>query len=269
MATEQMNTAQTDSRIRREDSRRRADHHAGARHGAVPRRHRADHHRPADLDRRRPAGGARAAADRHRPAARPRDRRARPGRSATASAPSPTSCATSPRPTARITSSARACSASASSTSCRARRSWSRASCRSPSRRRASPEIEARFLQPAAPGARGVRAAAAGAAGAGRRRSRAPPRPARWPTWRRLSWTSSREEKQEILETIDLAQRLDKVSQHPGPAARGAAPVQRDRPADQGVASTSASARRCCASRWRPSSASWARATARRPRSPS
>ena len=65
---------------------------------------------------------------------------------------------------------------------------------------------------------------------------------------------SKPEEKQEILETVDLVAAPRQGLAPARPAARGAAPVQRDRPSRPRPRSTSASARCCCASRWRPSS---------------
>ena len=54
-----------------------------------------------------------------------------------------------------------------------------------------------------------------------------------------------------MLETIDLARAPRQGLAPARPPDRGAAAVGRDRPADQGRRSTSASARCCCASRWR------------------
>ena len=87
-----------------------------------------------------------------------------------------------------------------------------------------SSEIEARFLnlrgRPWKPGA-----PAAGAARADRLPSKRANRPGRW----RISSTAymdvKPEEKQEILETIDITARMDKVSRHSGPSHRGAAAV--------------------------------------------
>ena len=231
---------------------RRADHRAGAQHRAVSRHGAADHARPAALDRGRAAGGARAAPGRHPDAAQRRGRRPDRRSTCTASARSPTSCATSPRRTARTISSARASSASRSPNSSSgwpflvarvaahpgARRAHARRS------RRASSTCKRQALEALA-------AAAAGAA------------PNCWRPIQAIDVAGALadlvaaymdvtpDEKQEILETVDIAARMDKVSRLLGASHRGAAALAGDRPADQGRRSTSASARCCCASRWR------------------
>ncbi len=101
--------------------------------------------------------------------------------------------------------------------------SWWRAACTSPSRRTTGPEIEARFLRAEAAGQRDARRPAAGAAGAapdGRERRRSPG------TLADLAATyldAKPAEKQDMLETVELEPRLDKVSQLLAQRLRGAA----------------------------------------------
>ena len=247
-----------------------ADHRAGAQHRAVSRPRAADHARPAEVGRRGAAGGARAAPGRHPAAARRRGRRSDRRSTCTAWARSPISCATSPRRTARITSSARASSGSRSSN---ISSGW--------------PFLVARVLQIPEPDTRDVRDRGALRQSARRRRSRrsqllpqAPPEllaaiqsieaPAALADLAAAYMDVKPDEKQEILETVDITARHGQGLAHAGAPHRGAAAVAGDRPSRPRRRSTSASARCCCASRWRRSSGSSARATrARPPRSPS
>ena len=111
----------------------------------------------------------------------------------------------------------------------------------------------------------GTRTAAAGAAGIDRGRPVGRDTRGVWPISRPPIWIRSRSEKQEILETIDITARMEKVSQPACPAHRGAAALRRDRQADQGGAWTSGSARSYCASRWPRSRSSSAKARRARP----
>ena len=177
-----------------------------------PGRRAAGRGRPAALDRRRAAGRARAAPDRHPHAARRRSRRTRRPSICTASARSPTSCATSPRPDGthhlicqgeqrfRVVRVPRASG-----------RSSPRARCRIPSPRRRS--RRSRRASCICKARRSRRCSFCRR----RRRSLSPPsnrrhRPGRSPISPRPTWTSTPDEKQEILETIDLVARMDKVS---------------------------------------------------------
>ena len=73
-------------------------------------------------------------------------------------------------------------------------------------------------------------------------------------------------EKQEVLETIDLKARLERVSHIPRTGSR-CCDYRRKSAARPRRRSTLAIARHCCASRWRRSNVNWAKATrARRPR---
>jgi ATP-dependent Lon protease len=75
------------------------------------------------------------------------------------------------------------------------------------------------------------------------------------------------QDKQEILETIDLSRRMEKVSAHlPNGWKSCGSPTRSGR--KRKPPSTSANARRSCASKWRPSSVSSAKPTVGRPRSP-
>ena len=197
--------------------------------------------------------------------------RTRPRRHAPHRARSPTSCATSPRPTARTISSARAmqrfrvarflpgCAVPASP-----------AALHIPEPDRKGAGDRGAVPAPAEPGRRG-------AASCCRRRRRS------WcqtvqqaeharrssPISRPPTWTSSPRRSRRSSRPSTCSPRMDKVSQHPRPAHRGAAHVAARSAGRPRRRSTSASARPCCASRWRRSSASSARATARPRRSPS
>ena len=76
-------------------------------------------------------------------------------------------------------------------------------------------------------------------------------------------------EKQQVLATFDLRERLDLVLESSAAARRGAAHLARDRRARQGAHSTSGRRRRCCASGCARSARSSARTRRSRPRSPS
>ena len=143
----------------------------------------------AEVDRRRPAGRARAAPGRHPEAARPRGRR--PDRDRHAPHGHGRQCrALHHRPGRRaIISSARASSASRCSNSSAAGRSWWRRCCASRNRPSRTPEIEARFLHLRGQ-ALGSRSSCCRRRRANcRPRSRASTSPARWPTSPPPTWT--------------------------------------------------------------------------------
>ena len=179
-----------------------------------------------------------------------------------APARSRTSFARSPRRTARTSSSARACSASASLDFIDERPFLvARVAASIPEPRGEVARDRGAHAAPAAPGAGGAAAAAAGAgrgwprpsrrsiagrAGRpGRRLSSTSSRTRSRRSWRRSTrwrgWTRSRALLAQRLEVLRLTAEIGRQTR---------------------AASTSASARSCCASRWRPSSASSARMTA-------